>query len=145
MTKTLHKTRGVVTKARLDSHGVRKAAIALLTALYRSGRHVTLAEALVALEVMDAHLEGEPHTLRSLSDKLGMPYSSVSRVVFGLTSKTAPDGILKLEPHPTGRRRKIIGVDNRVFEKYAAQHLRPMEQAMLDYYGQSVYKLKHKD
>ena len=37
-----------VSRDRFDSHGARKAAIAMLTAIYKTGRHGTLAEVLIA-------------------------------------------------------------------------------------------------
>ena len=43
-------------KERFDSNGARKAAIALLTAIYKTGRHGTIAEVLIALEVIDSNL-----------------------------------------------------------------------------------------
>ena len=76
-------------KALFDSNGVRKAAIALLTVVHKSGRHGTLAEVLVALEVIDAAIDGRPHSMKSLSQKLGIPYTSVSRIVFSLTTRTS--------------------------------------------------------
>jgi len=124
-----------------DSNGVRKAAIALLTAFHKSGRHGTLAEVLVAMEVIDAAIDGKPHSMKSLSQKLGIPYTSVSRIVFSLTSEAAPGGILKLVPDTKDRRRKHIEIDFDIF-KQSSPHLRAMEKAMVDYYGNSVFKLK---
>jgi hypothetical protein len=128
-------------KARFDSNGVRKAAIALLTVFHKSGRHGTLAEVLVALEVIDAAISGKPHSMKSLSQKLDIPYTSVSRIVFSLTSEAAPGGILKLVPDTEDRRRKHIEIDFDIF-KQSSPHLRALEKAMIDYYGNSVYKLK---
>ena len=128
-------------KQLFDSNGVRKAAIALLTAFHKSGRHGTLAEVLVAMEVIDAAIDGKPHSMKSLSQKLGIPYTSVSRIVFSLTSEAAPGGILKLVPDTKDRRRKHIEVDFDIF-KQSSPHLRAMEKAMVDYYGNSVFKLK---
>ncbi len=128
-------------KQLFDSNGVRKAAIALLTAFHKSGRHGTLAEVLVAMEVIDAAIDGKPHSMKSLSQKLGIPYTSVSRIVFSLTSEAAPGGILKLVPDTKDRRRKHIEIDFDIF-KQSSPHLRAMEKAMVDYYGNSVFKLK---
>ncbi|HEX7081420.1 MAG TPA: hypothetical protein VF329_10435 [Gammaproteobacteria bacterium] len=128
-------------KALFDSNGVRKAAIALLTVFHKSGRHGTLAEVLVALEVIDAAIDGKPHSMKSLSQKLGIPYTSVSRIVFSLTSEAAPGGILKLVPDTKDRRRKHIEIDFDIF-KQSSPHLRALEKAMVDYYGNSVFKLK---
>ena len=128
-------------KQQFDSNGVRKAAIALLTAFHKSGRHGTLAVVLVAMEVIDAAIDGKPHSMKSLSQKLGIPYTSVSRIVFSLTSEAAPGGILKLVPDTKDRRRKHIEVDFDIF-KQSSPHLRAMEKAMVDYYGNSVFKLR---
>ncbi len=128
-------------KALFDSNGVRKAAIALLTVFHKSGRHGTLAEVLVALEVIDAAIDGKPHSMKSLSQKLSIPYTSVSRIVFSLTSEAAPGGILKLVPDTQDRRRKHIEIDFDIF-KQSSPHLRALEKAMVDYYGNSVFKLK---
>ncbi|MBN1237470.1 MAG: hypothetical protein JXB36_03160 [Gammaproteobacteria bacterium] len=128
-------------KSLFDSNGVRKAAIALLMVFHKSGRHGTLAEVLVALEVIDAAISGKPHSMKSLAQKLDIPYTSVSRIVFSLTSEAAPGGILKLVPDTQDRRRKHIEVDFDIF-KQSSPHLRALEKAMVDYYGNSVYKLK---
>ena len=109
MTKTRRKRPA---GAKLDSIGVRKATIATLEHAYKSGRFRTLADILIALEVMDADLDGNPHSMRSLSEKLEIPYTSVSRIVFGLTAEGGEKpGILTLGPHAEDRRRKVIGVD----------------------------------
>ena len=50
----LQQQRRSMSKADFDSNGVRKAAIALLIALHNTGRYGTLAEVLIALEVIDA-------------------------------------------------------------------------------------------
>ena len=128
-------------KSLFDSNGVRKAALALLTVFHKSGRHGTLAEVLVALEVIDAAIDGKPHSMKSLSQKLDIPYTSVSRIVFSLTSEAAPGGILKLVPDTKDRRRKHIEIDFDIF-KQSSPHLRALEKAMVDYYGNSVFKLR---
>jgi hypothetical protein len=128
-------------KGRFDSNGARKGAIALLTAMYKTGRHGTIAEVLIALEVIDSNLDGRPHSMKSLSTKLGIPYTSVSRIVYSLTSEAQPGGILKLVPDTKDRRRKHIEIDQDAFKRSAPQ-IRALEKAMLDYYGSSVYKLK---
>jgi len=96
---------------RLESAGVRKAVIGLLLALHNKGRHGTIAEVLVALEVIDSHLDGRPHSMKSLADKLNIPYTSVSRIVYSLSSDATPGGILKLIPDTKDRRRKHIDVN----------------------------------
>ena len=128
-------------RERFDSNGVRKAAIALLTALYKTGRHGTIAEVLIALEVIDSNLDGRPHSMKSLSSKLGIPYTSVSRIVYSLTSEAQPGGVLKLVPDNKDRRRKHIELDLDGLKRSQPQ-TRALEKAMVDYYGASVYKLK---
>ena len=130
-------------RMRFDSTGVRRAAIGLLTAMHKSGRHGTLPEALIALEVIDSYLDGRPHTMRSLSTKLGIPYTSVSRIVYSLTSEAQPGGLLRLAADTRDRRRKRIELDPEVFKRMAPQ-TRALEKAMVDYYGASVLKLKRK-
>jgi hypothetical protein len=128
-------------KERFDSNGARKAAIALLAAIHKTGRHGTIAEVLIALEVIDSNLDGRPHSMKSLSSKLGIPYTSVSRIVYSLTSEAQPGGVLKLVPDSKDRRRKHIELDLEAFKRSAPQ-VRALEKAMIDYYGSSVYKLK---
>ena len=43
-------------------------------------------------------------TLSSIVETLGLPFSSVSRVAFVLEQR----GLLRYEPHPTDRRKKIV-------------------------------------
>ena len=134
-------TRQAASKERFDSNGARKAAIALLAALYKTGRHGTIAEVLIALEVIDSNMDGRPHSMKSLSSKLGIPYTSVSRIVYSLTSEAQPGGILKLVPDSKDRRRKHIELDSEAFKRFNPQ-VRALEKAMIDYYGSSVFKLK---
>src|SRR5690606_15045469 len=94
-------------RLRFDSTGVRRAATGLMLSLHKNG-HGTIPEALIALEVVDAHLDGRPHTMRSLSAKLGIPYTSVSRIVYSLTSEARPGGLLRLASDTRDRRRKRI-------------------------------------
>jgi hypothetical protein len=67
----------------------------------------------------------------------------VSRIVFSLTSESEPGGILKLVPDTKDRRRKHIEVDLDTFRK-SGGYIRALEKAMIDYYGNSVEKLKKK-
>jgi len=138
---TVPQLRPTVAKERFDSNGARKAAIALLTAIYKTGRHGTMAEVLIALEVIDSNLEGKPHSMKSLSSKLGIPYTSVSRIVYSLTAEAQPGGVLKLVPDSKDRRRKHIELDTDALKRMGS-HVRALEKAMIDYYGASVYKLK---
>jgi DNA-binding MarR family transcriptional regulator len=138
---TTPQTRPTTARERFDSNGVRKAAIAFLSALYKTGRHTTIAEVLIALEVIDSNLDGRPHSMKSLSTKLGIPYTSVSRIVYSLTSEAQPGGVLKLVPDGKDRRRKHIELDPDALRRSGSQ-TRALEKAMLDYYGGSVYKLK---
>jgi DNA-binding MarR family transcriptional regulator len=141
MSTTVTQLRPTVAKERFDSNGARKAAIALLTAIYKTGRHGTMAEVLIALEVIDSNLEGKPHSMKSLSSKLGIPYTSVSRIVYSLTAEAQPGGVLKLVPDSKDRRRKHIELDTDALKRTSSQ-VRALEKAMIDYYGSSVYKLK---
>ena len=138
---TVPQLRTAIAKEHFDSHGARKAAIALLTAIHKSGRYGTMAEVLIALEVIDSNLDGRPHSMKSLSSKLGIPYTSVSRIVYSLTSEASPGGVLKLVPDGKDRRRKQIELDVDALKRTSG-HVRALEKAMIDYYGSSVYKLK---
>jgi DNA-binding MarR family transcriptional regulator len=138
---TMTQTRSALAKERFDSNGARKGAIAFLTAIYKTGRHSTMAEVLIALEVIDSNLEGRPHSMKSLSSKLGIPYTSVSRIVYSLTSDAQPGGVLRLVPDSKDRRRKHIELDVEALKR-TNSHVRALEKAMIDYYGGSVYKLK---
>ena len=117
----------------------------MLASAYKSGRFRTLADILIAMEVIDADLDGQPHSMRSLSKKLGIPYTSVSRIVFGLTEEGGEGvGILTLSSHGEDRRRKIIGVDPAAFRLFSKGPDQAAERAMIDYYGQTVRNLKAK-
>ena len=108
-------------RERFDSNGARKAAIAFLTAIYKTGRYRTVAEVLIALEVIDSNLDGRPLSMKSLSSKLGIPYTSVSRIVYSLTSEAQPGGVLRLIPDTKDRRRKHIELDVDAFKRSAPQ------------------------
>jgi DNA-binding MarR family transcriptional regulator len=133
--------RSSLTGGDFDSNGVRKAFIALLTEIHKKGRHHTIADLLIAYEVIDSNLEGQPHSMKSLAEKLGIPYTSVSRIVYSLTSDASPGGLLKLVPDKRDRRRKHIEIDLEVLRAGATQ-LKVLEDAMIDYYGSSVLKLR---
>jgi DNA-binding MarR family transcriptional regulator len=133
--------RRAISKRKFDSNGVRKALIALLLAIHKQGRHHTVADVLVAYEIIDSHLEGRPHSMKSLAEKLEIPYTSVSRIIYSLTSEAAPGGVLRLVPDTHDRRRKHIEVDIDGLRANGAQ-LRALEKAMIDYYGSSVQALK---
>jgi DNA-binding MarR family transcriptional regulator len=142
---TTRRKRPASTGSLFDINGVRKASIAMLSSAYESGRFRTVADVLIAMEVMDADLDGDPHTMRSLSEKLDIPYTSVSRIVFGLTAEGAEgEGILTLNSHPDDRRRKVIGVDPGAHRLFGKGPDKAAERAMLDYYGSSVKSLKPK-
>lgn len=136
-----HRERESIATGQFDSNGVRKAFIALLGEIHRKGRHHTIADLLIAYEVIDSYLEGRPHSMKSLAEKLDIPYTSVSRIVYSLTSDAAPGGVLKLVPDGRDRRRKHIEIDRDVLRKGGSQ-LRVLESAMIDYYGASVHKLR---
>jgi DNA-binding MarR family transcriptional regulator len=95
---------------RIDPIALRNSIGAALEQVYRKYPRWTLAQYLVALEVWIAQDEGSPHTVISLARKLGMPYSTASRVIWTLTEEGG-DGVLKLEPHPTDRRKKYVVVN----------------------------------
>ena len=143
---TARRKRPSVSGTKFDTNGVRKAAIAMLASAYRSERFRTLADILIAMEVIDADLDGQPHSMRSLSEKLDIPYTSVSRIVFGLTAEGGEGpGILTLSSHPDDRRRKVIGVDSEAFKLFGKGPHQAAESTMLEYYGQSVKSLKAKN
>jgi hypothetical protein len=130
-----------VANGAFDSDGVRKAVIALLKEIHRNRRHHTIVDVLIAYEVIDSHLEGRPHSMKSLARKLDIPYTSVSRIVYSLTSDAAPGGILKLVTDTKDRRRKHIQIDVDGMRNGGSQ-LGVLEEAMIDYYGSSVQKLR---
>ena len=142
---TTRRKRPATAGAKFDINGVRKATIATLAAAYKSGRFRTLADILIAMEVIDADLDGQPHSMRSLSEKLDIPYTSVSRIVFGLTSEGGEGpGILTLNAHAEDRRRKVIGVDPAAYRLFGKGPDQEAEAAMIGYYGQTVKNLKAK-
>jgi DNA-binding MarR family transcriptional regulator len=143
---TTRRRRPKLAGAKFDITGVRKATIATLASAYQSGRFRTLADILIAMEVIDADLEGQPHSMRSLSEKLDIPYTSVSRIVFGLTAEGGEGvGILTLNAHSEDRRRKVIGVDPAAYKLFGKGPDHAAERAMVDYYGQSAKSLKAKN
>lgn len=122
-----------------DAEGVRRAMLAALEAIYENFPHITLAQYLVALEILVAEMDGKPHTLVSLVKKLNMPFSTASRVVWSLTADGGNIGIVKYEPHPTDRRMKYLVIDP---AGLTSDVPRALNRAMIDYYGDSVHKLK---
>jgi hypothetical protein len=125
-----------------DGEGVRRALLAALTCVYENSPHVTLPQFLVALEVLVAERDGQPHTLVSLVKKLSMPFSTASRVVWSLTKEGGDLGIVRYEQHPTDRRKKYLVMDP---DNLNRDMPRAMTQAMIDYYGDSVKKLRRAD
>ncbi len=122
-----------------DAEGVRRAMLAALECIYENFPHITLAQYLVALEILVAESDGKPHTLVSLVKKLNMPFSTASRVVWSLTAEGGNVGIVKYEPHPTDRRMKYLVIDP---DGLTTDVPRALNRAMVDYYGESVQKLK---
>ena len=122
-----------------DGEGVRRALLAVLETVYQQFPHITLPQLLIALEVLVAELDGEPHTLVSLVNKLDMPFSTASRVVWSLTKDGGDIGYIKYERHPTDRRKKYLVIDPAGYNKAVP---RAMMRAMVEYYGPSVQKLK---
>ena len=122
-----------------DGEGVRNALLAALTSVYAKAPHITLPQVLVALEILIAERDGEPHTLVSLVRKLNMPFSTASRVVWSLTKEGGDVAIVKYEQHPTDRRKKLLVMDPANLNKSMP---RAITRAMVDYYGDSVKKLE---
>jgi hypothetical protein len=122
-----------------DGQGVRQALLAALTVLYTKCPHVTLPQLLVGLEILIAERNGDPHTLVSLVRKLGMPFSTASRVVWSLTRDGGDLGIIKYERHPNDRRKKYLIMDP---DNIQRDMPRAITRAMVDYYGESVKKLE---
>jgi hypothetical protein len=94
---------------------------------------------LVGLEILIAERNGDPHTLVSLVRKLGMPFSTASRVVWSLTRDGGDLGIIKYERHPNDRRKKYLIMDP---DNIQRDMPRAITRAMVDYYGESVKKLQ---
>ena len=144
MARTLKK-RSKLADAEFDFNGVRKAIIAALESLHKSGRFNTIADILIAMEVIDAKLDGQSHSMRSLADKFGFSYSSISRIVFGLTADGGEGpGILTLRSHGKDRRRKVIDVDPVAFEFFGKGPDQAAKFVMTQYYGQAVERLNSK-
>jgi DNA-binding MarR family transcriptional regulator len=122
-----------------DGEGIQRALLAALESIYQSTPHLTLPQFLVALEIMVAERDSQPHTLVSLVKKLEMPFSTASRVVWSLTDGGGDVGVVKYVPHPTDRRKKILAIEPNRFERTFPK---AMQQAMCDYYGESVKRLK---
>ena len=135
------KVRQKAVKQLADSGGAGAQKCEALAGLVRDPAPDVRDEVLIALEVIDSNLEGRPHSMKSLSSKLGIPYTSVSRIVYSLTAEAQPGGVLKLVPDSKDRRRKHIELDADALKRMGS-HVRALEKAMIDYYGSSVYKLK---
>lgn len=130
---------GAEASREFDAEGVRRAMLAALEAIYENFPHITLAQYLVALEVLVAEADGQPHTLVSLVKKLNMPFSTASRVVWSLTKEGGKVGIVKYERHPTDRRMKYLVIDPDGMTNAVP---RALNRAMVEYYGDSVHKLR---
>lgn len=86
-----------------------RALLAALKYTYERNSMISLQQLLVALEVIRAERDGEPHTLVSLVKALGMPFSTASRVVWSLTEESGEDiSVIRYVPHPTDRRKKLL-------------------------------------
>ena len=84
----------------------------------------TVAQYLVALEAWIAQDDDQPHTVISLARKLGMPYSTASRVIWTLTTK-AGGSVLRLESHPRDRRKKYVVVNSELYDTLSCEPSRP--------------------
>jgi DNA-binding MarR family transcriptional regulator len=122
-----------------DSEGIQRALLAALEAIYQSTPHLTLPQFLIALEVMTAERDGQPHTLVTLVKKLDMPFSTASRVAWSLTPEGGDIGVIKYVPHPTDRRKKLLTVNSSAFDKAFPK---AMHRALVDYYGDSILGLR---
>ena len=122
-----------------DGEGMHRVLLAALEHIYQSTPHLTLPQFLVALEVMIAERDGNPHTLVSLVKKLDMPFSTASRVVWSLTEEGGDVGVVKYIAHPSDRRKKILALDSKGFDRAVPK---AMTRALFDYYGDSIKELK---
>ncbi len=122
-----------------DAEGIQRALLAALENVYQFAPHFTLPQFLVTMEIMMAERDGNPHTLVSLVKKLDMPFSTASRVVWSLTEGGGDVGIVKYVPHPSDRRKKLLSIAPGRFEK---SFPKAMTKAMVEYYGDSVRRLK---
>ena len=140
---TRKKTRSKQTSAEIsrkfDGEGVNRALLAALECAYENFPHITLPQFLIALEVLVAEKDGDPHTLVSLVRKLSMPFSTASRVVWSLTKEGGDIGVIKYQRHPTDRRKKYLVIDPNGLDRAVPKAL---TRAMISYYGESVIKLK---
>ena len=125
-----------------DGDGVRRALLAAVRCLYEQCPHVTLPQFLVALEILVAERDGNPHTLVSLVKKLNMPFSTASRVVWSLTKEGGDIGVVRYERHPTDRRKKYLVMDP---DNVDREMPRAITRAMIEYYGESVKKLQRSE
>lgn len=133
---------GIDAYCEFDSEGVRNALLAALAAVYETFPHLTLPQFLVALEVLVAERDGEPHTLGSLVKKLNMPFSTASRVVWSLTAEGGDVGVIKYKRHPSDRRKKLLVVEPRNISRSMP---RAVTRAMAKYYGDSLKQLNRAD
>jgi DNA-binding MarR family transcriptional regulator len=137
-TRIRAKKLGVDVTREFDGEGVRNALLAAVACVYENSPHVTLPQFLVALAVLVADRDGEPHTLATLVKKLHMPYSTASRVVWSLTEAGGDLGLIRYERHPTDRRKKLLIMNPRKQNRAVP---REMMRAMVEYYGNSVKNL----
>jgi len=125
-----------------DGEGVSRALLAALECAYENFPHITLPQFLISLEVLVAEKDGHPHTLVSLVKKLNMPFSTASRVVWSLTKDGGDIGVIKYQRHPTDRRKKYLVLDPNGLDRAVPKAL---TRAMINYYGESVTKLRRVD
>ena len=125
-----------------DGEGLRDVLYAALSTVYKQAPHVTLPQLLVAAAVLIAERNGRPHTLATLVEQLDMPYSTASRVVWSLTEEGGDHRVLKYVRHPHDGRKKLLVMDPRYLNRTVPK---AMMQAMIDYYGDSVTRLKRAD
>jgi hypothetical protein len=122
-----------------DDEGVRLAMLAALEAVYELFPHITLPQYLISLEVRKAERDGSPHTLASIVKKLRIPFSTASRIVWSLTEEGGDIGIIRYLTHPTDRRKKLLGINER---NEPNEIPRAISRAMISYYGDAVRQLR---
>ncbi len=67
----------------------------------------TVTEARIVFAIAAAQ-DDKPHTLASLVKLLGIPFSTMSRIVWALTEEGGDVGVIEYASHPTDRRKKLL-------------------------------------
>lgn len=92
-------------------HAIEKATTVLssLVALYGCKQMTTLSDALIAQTLIVAQLEGTSLNMRDVATQTGIPYTSVSRILYALSIEEG--GFVQLIPSKIDRRKKFLAVD----------------------------------